>query len=153
MILHQKGGGVHRRTPLRTYKPDNAPHITACVTYSDPVLGIVAHSIRSSLGIMRASTAIHFDAGVYDRLVADGCQWLECHIKDTDTTYRAHVDTMIKHGQLQHRYGLQRVLSLRYWNVDGEEPRATALTTASDEPIQGALFDLLAGQRHKVVYS
>src|SRR5215207_8874766 len=99
MILHQKDGGVHRRTPLRTYKPDNAPHVTACITYSDPALGIVAHSIRSSVGVMRASTAIHFDAGVYDRLVADGCQWLECLIKDTGTIYRTRVDTMQQYGQ------------------------------------------------------
>lgn len=123
-MLHQKGGGVHRRTPLRTYKPDNAPHITACITYSDPDLGIVAHSVRSSLGVMRASTAIHFDAGVFDRLVADGVTWLECHIKDSNMTYRTHVDTMLEHGQLQRRFGLQRVLSLRYWTVDGQEPAA-----------------------------
>ena len=123
-MIHQKGGGVYRRTPLRTYKPVNAPHITACVTYSDPDLGIVALSIRSSLGVMRASTAIHFDAGVFDRLVADGCQWLECHVKDANMTYRAHVDTMLNHGQLQQRYGLQRVLSLRYWTVEGQEPGA-----------------------------
>lgn len=151
-MLQQKSGGVYRRAPLRTYKPDNAPHVTACITYSDPVLGIVAHSVRSSLGVMRASTAIHWDAGVFDRLVADGCQWLECHIKDSDTTYRAPIDTMIKHGQLQQRFGLQRVLSLKYWTVDGQELATTKQSVTNDGPIQGALFDLPA-ERSKAVYA
>ena len=26
-MIHQKGGGVYRRTPLRTYKPVNAPQL------------------------------------------------------------------------------------------------------------------------------
>lgn len=58
-----------QRTPIRTYKPANA-NVTACVTYHDPTLGKVAVTHRSTLGAMRASTAIHFDAGVFDRPVA-----------------------------------------------------------------------------------
>lgn len=108
------------RTPLRTYKPANAS-VTACVTYLDPDLGIVALSIRSTLGIMRASTAIHWDAGIFDRLVADGCKWLECYVKTINTTYRCHVDTMREHGQLQQRFGLQRVLHLKYWSIVGDD--------------------------------
>lgn len=129
-MLHQNGGGVYHRAPLRTYHPENAPNITACVTYSDPSLGIVARSIRSSLGIMRASTAIHFDAGVFDRLVADGVAWLECYIKDTGITYCTPIDTMLEHGQVQQRYGLQWVLSLKYWSTDGQQS-----TVATAQPI------------------
>lgn len=133
-MLHQNGGSVNRqafaRTPIRSYRPVNA-NVTACVTYHDPVLGIVAHSIRSTLGVMRASTAIHFDAGVFDRLVADGVTWLECCIRDTNTTYRTHIDTMRQHGQLQRRFGLQRVLHLKYWSIDGDEPEAFKHPTAA----------------------
>lgn len=84
-----------QRTPISTYKPDNAD-VTACVTYHDPILGIVAVTHRSSLGVMRASTAIHFDAGVFDRLEAAGCQWLECFIKDSKTTYRTKIDRHVR---------------------------------------------------------
>lgn len=151
-MIHQTDRAVNQRALIRRYHPDNAPHITACVTYSDPDLGIVAHSIRSSLGVMRASTAIHFDAGVFDRLVADGVTWLECHIKDSNMTYRSHVDTMLNHGQLQRRFGLQRVLSLRYWTVDGQEQAAANRPIATNEPLQGALFDLPT-ERRRAVYS
>ena len=136
------------RTPLRTYKPANAD-VTACVTYLDPDLGIVALSIRSTLGIMRASTAIHWDAGIFDRLVADGCKWLECYVKTIDTTYRAHVDTMREHGQLQQRFGLQRVLHLKYWTiVDGNQPQQTQQPEADrNEPVQSQLH--LFGVTHE----
>lgn len=111
-----------KRTPIKTYHPANAPHITAAVTYQDPNLGIVAHSIRSNLGIMAASTSIHWDVGVFNQLVADGCTWLECYVKTLGHTYRAHINTMIEHGQQQQRFGWQYVLHLRYWSVDGQPP-------------------------------
>lgn len=148
MNIPQTNGGVNRqatlRTPIRTYKPANA-NVTACVTYHDPALGIVAVTHRSSLGVMRASTAIHWDAGVFDRLVTDGCQWLECLIKDSQTTYRTRVETMRQYGQLQRRFGLQYVLHLKYWGVNGDEPEAfkPAKQQAQQKPeaTQGALFD------------
>lgn len=137
-----------KRTPIRAYKPGNAPNVTACVTCHDPNLGIVAHSIRSNLGVMSASTSIHWDVGVFNCLVADGVQWLECFIKTTGKTYRCHVDMMLAHGQQQHRFGLQWVLHLKYWQVDGEpaeferqaEPAATRAPALSHK--QPTLFDL-----------
>lgn len=132
-ILHQKARGVYpTRTPIKTYHPANAKHITAAVTYRDPDLGIVAHSIRSHLGVMIASNGIHWDVGVVNNLIADGCTWLECFIKDTNKTYRCHVNTMIEHGQQQQRFGWQWVLHLKYWSVDGQpadfESQALPLT-------------------------
>jgi len=153
-MIHQNGGNVYRqaatRTPIRTYKPANA-NVTAAVTYHDPSLGIVAVTHRSSLGIMRASTAIHFDAGVFDRLAADGCQWLECLIKDTQATYRTSVDIMQRYSQLQHRFGLQRVLHLKYWGVNGQEPEVFK-PQAQQKPVakQPTLFDMPV--ERKVVY-
>lgn len=120
-MLPQTARAVYpTRTPIRTYHPANAPHITAAVTYRDPELGIVAHSIRSNLGVMAASTAIHWDVGVFNHLVADGCTWLECYVKTLNLTYRASVDTMLKHGQQQQRFGLQWALHLKYWQIDGQ---------------------------------
>ena len=147
IITHPRGAGQSRRTPIRTYHPENAPRITAAVTYHDPALGTVAHSVRSNLGVMGASTAIHWDVGVFNRLVADGCQWLECHIKNTGQTYRCHVDTMLAHGQQQQRFGLQWVLHLKYWSVDGqpaefERQIQQQAQPASARPEQPALFDL-----------
>lgn len=139
------GAGQSLRTPIRAYHPDNARHITAAVTYSDPALGIVACSIRSNLGVMSASTSIHWDVGVFNRLVADGCQWLECFIKDTGHTYRASVDTMLQHGQQQQRFGLQWVLHLKYWSVDGqaaEAPPTPPTRPNAPKHEQPALFDL-----------
>lgn len=152
MNIPQTKGGVNRqayahtlRTPIRTYKPDNA-NVTACVTYHDPTLGIVAVTHRSSLGVMRASTAIHMDAGVFDRLEANGCQWLECLIKDTKTTYRTKIETMRQYGQLQRRFGLQYVLHLKYWGVNGDEPEAfkpaKQQPQAKPEAQQASLFDV-----------
>lgn len=133
------------RTPIRTYKPANA-NVTACVTYHDPALGIVAVTHRSTLGVMRASTAIHFDAGVFDRLVTDGVTWLECLIKDSQTTYRTRVDTMRQYGRLQQHFGLQRVLHLKYWGVNGDEPEGfkAPAPVAKEQPetAQPTLFDL-----------
>lgn len=121
------------RTPIRTYKPGNA-NVTACVTYHDPALGKVAVTHRSTLGVMRASTAIHFDAGVFDRLMADGCQWLECYIRDSKTTYRTRVETMRQHGALQRRFGTQYALHLKYWGVDGDEPEAFKPVAPQPQP-------------------
>lgn len=146
------------RTPIRTYKPDNAPHITACVTYFDPGLGTVAYSIRSHLGVMGASTSIHWDVGVFNRLVADGCQWLECYVKDTKVTYRASIDTMLQHGQQQQRFGLQWVLHLRYWSINGDEPAASTQPTVPKQPrpapesAQPALFDFAEPARKTGAY-
>lgn len=148
MILPRtSGAGQSLRTPIRTYRPDNAPHITAAVTYSDPELGIVAHSIRSNLGIMAASTAIHWDVGVFNQLIAGGCQWLECYVKTLNHTYRCHVDTMLAHGQQQHRFGLQWVLHLKYWSIDGqpaafEHQQRPQTQPAAATPEQAALFDM-----------
>lgn len=146
-MIHQTHAGrqpTTKRTPIRTYHPANAPQVTACVTFHDHKLGIVAHSVRSHLGVMAASTAIHWDAGVFNQLIADGCQWLECRIKDTGHTYRASVASMLEHGQQQQRFGLQWVLSLRYWSVDGEPAEAERQqpTAVAAKPEQPALFDL-----------
>lgn len=145
------------RTPINTYRPDNAPHITACVTYFDPGLGTVAYSIRSHLGVMGASTSIHWDVGVFNRLVADGCQWLECYVKDTQVTYRASVDTMLQHGQQQQRFGLQWVLHLKYWSINGDEPAAVTQQTSKHQeqplPSQPALFDFAEPARKRGAYS
>jgi len=93
---------------------------------------------------MRASTSIHVDEGVFQRLLADGITWLECLIKDSGHVYRAHIDTMCEHGQLQQRFGLQRVLHLKYWSVNGEPAEALKQVTPSPQPqpIQPVLFDL-----------
>lgn len=143
-----RGAGQSLRTPVRTYHPANAPHITAAVTYRDPELGIVAHSIRSNLGIMAASTAIHWDAGVLNQLIDDGCQWLECHVKTLGHTYRCRIDTMPEHGQQQQRFGLQWVLHLKYWSIDGQSaatdpqaPPSTPRPTAPATAQQIGLFD------------
>lgn len=158
MTIPQTKDGVNRqatahtlRTPIATYKPDNA-NVTACVTYHDPHFGKIAVTHRSSLGVMRASTAIHMDAGVFDRLVADGVTWLECLIKDSQTTYRTKVETMRQYGQLQRRFGLQYVLHLKYWGVNGAEPEAfrkVVQTQARPKPEaqQASLFDAPAVQR------
>lgn len=153
---HKSSTPRSQRTPIRTFKPANAD-VVACMTYSDPELGIVALSIRSTLGIMRASTGIHWDAGVFDNLVASGCQWLECRIKDTNTTYRTSVDTMREHGQLQRRYGWQRVLHLKYWSVDGDEPEAFKPQGVGDchsqpEATQPSLFEITEPARKGAAY-
>lgn len=137
---------VKGRTPIRTYRPDNA-NVIAAMTYHDPTLGIVAVTHRSSLGVMRASTSIHFDAGVFDRLVADGCRWLECFIKDTGHIYRTRTDTMSEYGRIQQRFGLQRVLHLKYWGVDGDEPEALKPQPAPVAPTAQQI-DLFSGGNH-----
>lgn len=106
------------RTPLKHYHPANAPKITACVAWIDPTLGLVARSERSTLGIMRVSTTINWDLGVFERLQADGVKWLEVYIRDIKLTYRTPVATMLEHGSRQQRFGVQLCLKLQYWDVE-----------------------------------
>ena len=127
------------RTPLRTYHPANAPKVTACVVYLDPELGLVARSERSTLGIMRVSTSVNFDAGVFERLQADGVKWLEVFIRDIQLTYRTSVETMKLHGRHQQRFGLQIALSLKYWEAD--MPSAKQATPAAPVAAQMTLFE------------
>lgn len=113
--------------------------------------GDTLRSIRGKAGILRSANALAWDAGVIERAHASGITHLEVVIHG-GPTYRTSVENLLERGSLQHRYGLQRVLSLNYWTVDGREPDADASTMARDEPMQGALFDLSAGNR-RAVYS
>lgn len=87
---------------------------------------------------MRVSTTINFDAGVFERLQADGVQWLEVYIRKLQITYRTPVSTMREHGTRQNRYGVQVCLKLQYWNVD--LPAAQQAPVATLEAEQMTLF-------------
>lgn len=131
------------RTPLKTYHPANAPDRTACVVYVDPVLGLVACSHRSTLGIMRISVSINFDAGVFECLQADGVKWIEVLVRDIKITYRVTLDDMATYGQRQQRCGLQIALPLKYWAVD--MPAAQPAPGASEAQPVAAQLDLFGG--------
>jgi hypothetical protein len=102
--------------------------VTACVTYRSDDGRIVARSERGASGILRNPPAIAWDAGVIDQLTRDDVDDLEVFVRDTGTTYRAELATMRMNCRYQNRYGLQTVLSLKYWrtstsSVDGQPAR------------------------------
>lgn len=106
------------RIPLQTYRPANAPQVTACVVYLDPELGRVARSERSTLGIYRVSRSIHWDAGVLDRLQANEVGWLETYIRDIQATYWTTMQNMRQHGSFRNVCGGQIALGIKHWFVD-----------------------------------
>ena len=134
---------IPQRTPVCTYHPANAPERTACVVYIDPVLGLVACSHRSTLGIMRVSTSINFDAGVVDQLQRADVQWLEVFIRDIKITYRVTLESMLLHGKHQERVGLQIALALKYWSVD--MPAAQLKPVSTEEQPAAAQLNLFGG--------
>ncbi len=129
------------RTPLRTYHPANAPQRVACMTYLDPDVGIVAHSVRSLRGILRVSQCLNFDAGVLVNLRRDNAQWCEIAIRDTGMVYAATIDAIEKYGHYERRAGGQFTLALRHWFVGwaNEAALQVAGTVQTPEPEIGQL--------------
>lgn len=119
MSIHQDGAVFKSRTPLKSYQPDNA-RVTACITYHDPHLGIVARSERGLAGILHTPPAIAWDAGVIAQLERDGVQRVETYIKETSTTYATTIEAMRQHGRQANRFGVQLILALKYWAVNGQ---------------------------------
>ncbi|MCB0082252.1 MAG: hypothetical protein KDE47_15025, partial [Caldilineaceae bacterium] len=75
---------------------------------------------RGLAGILHTPPAIAWDAGVIDRLEKDGVQHIETHIKDTQATYTTTIESMRQHGRFANRFGLQLILSLKYWAMNGQ---------------------------------
>ena len=94
--------------------------------------GDTLRSIRGKDGILRRAHAIAWDAGVIDRAHADGITRLMVQIEG-GSTYTTTIETLFANGQLQHTpAGRQRVLSLRYWSVDGQAPPASRAQLAPE---------------------
>lgn len=153
MNIPQTKGGVNRqaiahspRTPVRTYHPQNAPHITAFVLYLQSDGSTVARSEGSIKRILRTPPAIASDAGVIADLERDHVDIIEVHIKDTNTTYTTTPEIMRKYGQIQRRFGVQLILSLKFWGINGQEPaafkQAKAEVQQQPEAQQASLFDM-----------
>lgn len=137
-MIPQIDAGFKGRTPLKSYRPDNA-RVIACITYHDPHVGIVARSERGLAGILRTPPAIAWDAGVIAQLERDGVQHVETYIKDTQATYTTTIESMRQHGRYANRCGLQLILSLKYWSFDGQ-------ALEQDSPLQPEQLSLFGGE-------
>ncbi len=146
-MIHPNGGNVYRqastRTPVRSIHPANAPHVTAFIILLESDGNTVARSEGSIKRILRTPPSIAVDAGVLADLTRNEVDAIEVYIKDTKNTYTTTPENMHTYGQVQRRFGVQVILSLKYWGVNGDEPEALKPRPQLEPAAkQAALFDM-----------
>ena len=135
MNISQLDGIINTR-PIECFHPKNAPHINAACLYhySRPPHRYISVSDRNRL--LDKPPAIAWDHVVISAIERTGCTLLAVRLKTTGVTYFSTLENLYRNGRYQNRFGLQLVMTLKYWTVElpeVEQPRAP-------EPEQLTLF-------------
>ena len=86
----------------------------------------VQKRIKSSKHALRTPPALAVDACVLDQAEAKGCSYFRVYDQDTDTTYRADIETFRVHGFPVNRgFGPQVALTFPFWSVIGPDGTVT----------------------------
>lgn len=113
MVTHPLSAVKQPRAKLRIYRPTNRPQTIACLTFKDPILGVVARSERSQSGMLKTPPAIAWDAGVIDQLSKHNVSWLEVLIVDLSQLYTCPLQRFLTHAWLRNG---QLILRLEHWD-------------------------------------
>jgi len=89
--------------------------------------------VRKSIHFFRKYGGWGCDTCAVDAAVRAGAQWIELTDLESGATYRASLRTMRTQGiAIDHGYGAQLVLPLRYWNAPEMQPSLWQLSPAGE---------------------